>query len=116
MNVLRPLRVVVALCVLASGAAFADTVALKANLQPSSEVPPKVSHGHGMVNATFDTSSRIRFFRNNNDTSDVTVPTLTQITGIEFVLTGASEKTRYGKTTPETATLRTGAFFSNRTN
>lgn len=58
MNVLRPLRVVVALCVLASGAAFADTVALKANLQPSSEVPPKVSHGHGMVNATFDTSSR----------------------------------------------------------
>lgn len=58
MNVLRPLRVAVALCVLASGAAFADTVALKADLQPSSEVPPKVSHGHGMLNATFDTSSR----------------------------------------------------------
>ena len=58
MNVLRPLRVAVALCVLASGAAFADTVALKADLQPSSEVPPKVSHGHGALNATFDTSSR----------------------------------------------------------
>jgi len=58
MNVLRPLRVAVALCVLASGAAFADTVALKADLQPSSEVPPKVSHGHGTLNATFDTSSR----------------------------------------------------------
>jgi len=58
MNLLRPLRVAVALCVLASGAAFADTVALKANLQPSSEVPPKVSHGHGTLNATFDTSSR----------------------------------------------------------
>jgi hypothetical protein len=58
MNVLRPLRVAAALCVLASGAAFADTVALKADLEPSSEVPPRVSHGHGMVNATFDTSSR----------------------------------------------------------
>ena len=66
--------------------------------------------------APFDTSSRVRFFRNNNDTSDVTVPTLAQITGIEFVLTGASETARYGKTTPETAVLRTGAFFSNRTN
>jgi prepilin-type N-terminal cleavage/methylation domain-containing protein len=66
--------------------------------------------------APFDSSSRIRFFRNNNDTSDVTVPTLTQITGVEFLLSGASEKTRYGKTTPEVATLRTAAFFSNRVN
>lgn len=66
--------------------------------------------------APFDTSSRVRFFRNNNDTSDVTVPTLTQINGIELVFTGASERARYGKSTPETATLRTGAFFSNRTN
>lgn len=66
--------------------------------------------------APFDTSSRVRFFRDNNDTSDVTVPTLTQINGIEFVLTGASEKARYGRSTPETAVLRTGAFFSNRTN
>jgi len=59
MNVLRPLRVAVALCVLASGAAFADTVALKADLEPSSEVPPRVSHGHGALSATFDTSSRM---------------------------------------------------------
>ena len=29
--------------------AFADTVALKANLQPSSEVPPRVSKGHGIA-------------------------------------------------------------------
>ena len=43
---------------LASGAAFADTVALQANLQPSSEVPPRVSHGHGMLDATFDTSTQ----------------------------------------------------------
>jgi hypothetical protein len=42
---------------LASGAAFADTVALQANLQPSSEVPPHVSKGHGALKATFDTAT-----------------------------------------------------------
>lgn len=47
-----------ALSVLISGTAFADTVALTANLQPSSEVPPRVSKGHGMLDATFDTSSK----------------------------------------------------------
>ena len=57
MNVLRPLHVAVTLCVLASGTAFADTVALKADLEPSSEVPPRVSHGHGALNATLDTST-----------------------------------------------------------
>jgi hypothetical protein len=58
MKALRPLQLALALCVLASGAAFADTVALKADLEPSSEVPPRVSHGHGMLNATFDTSTK----------------------------------------------------------
>ncbi|MEM5295310.1 CHRD domain-containing protein [Burkholderia sp. JPY481] len=54
----RKLNLAVLLCALASSAAFADTVALKANLQPSSEVPPRVSHGHGMLNASFDTSTQ----------------------------------------------------------
>lgn len=59
MLALRPLRLVLAaFCVMASGVAFADTVALKADLEPSSEVPPRVSHGHGMLDATFDTSSK----------------------------------------------------------
>jgi hypothetical protein len=58
MLAIRPLQFAFALFVLASSAAFAETVALKANLQPSSEVPPKVSHGHGTVDATFDTSSK----------------------------------------------------------
>jgi hypothetical protein len=58
MLAIRPLQFALALFVLASSAAFADTVALKANLQPSSEVPPKVSQGHGTVDATFDTSSK----------------------------------------------------------
>jgi hypothetical protein len=63
----RILRRMTMMAALASGIAFAqgafmeaahaDTVALKADLEPSSEVPPRVSHGHGMLNATFDTSS-----------------------------------------------------------
>ncbi|MBC8746863.1 hypothetical protein OKW43_003177 [Paraburkholderia sp. WC7.3g] len=55
---LRKLNLAVVLWVLASGAAFADAVALKADLEPSSEVPPRVSHGHGTLNATFDTSTQ----------------------------------------------------------
>ncbi|MBN3812187.1 CHRD domain-containing protein [Paraburkholderia sp. Ac-20347] len=58
MKALRPLQFALALCVLASSAAIADTVALKADLEPSSEVPPRVSKGHGMLNATFDTSTK----------------------------------------------------------
>lgn len=44
---------------LVSCAAYADTVPLKANLQPSSEVPPRVSKGHGELDATFDTDTRV---------------------------------------------------------
>ncbi len=43
---------------MASSSAFADTVALQANLQPSSEVPPRVSKGHGLLKATFDTTTK----------------------------------------------------------
>ena len=47
------------LVLLAPATAFADTVALKANLQPSSEVPPRVSKGHGILDATFDTDTKV---------------------------------------------------------
>jgi prepilin-type N-terminal cleavage/methylation domain-containing protein len=68
------------------------------------------------VAAPFDTSSRFRFYRNTNDTSDVALPPLNEIMGIEFVSAGASETSRYGRSTPETAVLRTGVFFTNRNN
>jgi hypothetical protein len=60
-SIFRPrigLATVLVLSALTSAAAFADTVALKANLQPSSEVPPRVSKGHGIVEANFDTTSK----------------------------------------------------------
>jgi CHRD domain len=50
--------VVSAITSISSSSAFADTVALQANLQPSSEVPPRVSKGHGMLKATFDTTTK----------------------------------------------------------
>ena len=37
---------------------FADTVALKADLKASSEVPPTSSQGAGSVTATYDTASK----------------------------------------------------------
>ena len=66
--------------------------------------------------APFDSSSRFRFYRNDNDTSDVTVPPLTEIRGIELVLTGTSDRNRFGKATPEKASIRTAVFFVNRIN
>jgi hypothetical protein len=58
MTAIRKLSLVVVLWALASGVALADTVELKADLEPSSEVPPRVSHGHGALDATFDTSTK----------------------------------------------------------
>ena len=58
MIAIRKLSMVAVLWALASGVALADTVELKADLEPSSEVPPRVSHGHGALSATFDTSTR----------------------------------------------------------
>jgi prepilin-type N-terminal cleavage/methylation domain-containing protein len=68
------------------------------------------------IAAPFDSSSRFRFYRNSNDTSDVTLPPLNEIMGIEFVSAGASETSRHGRSAPETAVLRTGVFFTNRNN
>lgn len=66
--------------------------------------------------APFDSSSRFRFYRHANDTSDITVPPLNEISGVEFVLSGSSDRPRFGKSTPETSLLRTAVFFVNRLN
>lgn len=66
--------------------------------------------------APFDTTSHIRFYSDNNAVSTQAVPVLSTIRGIELVLVGASASPRFGRTTPETATLRTAVFFTNRIN
>lgn len=58
MHLMRKLNVAVLMWAMATGAAFADTVMLKADLQPSSEVPPNTSKGHGDLKATFDTATK----------------------------------------------------------
>lgn len=64
----------------------------------------------------FDASSRFRFYRNDNDTSDTVVPALSEIRGLELELVGASERARFGRLTPETSRLQTAVFFMNRIN
>jgi hypothetical protein len=60
MKVLRLFAAVsAAFCLAGPGLAHAETVMFKADLQPSSEVPPKTSKGHGALDATYDTSSKV---------------------------------------------------------
>ena len=66
--------------------------------------------------APFDASSRFRFYRNDQDASDATVPLLSEIRGLELELVGASERARLGRVTPETSRLQTAVFFMNRIN
>jgi len=64
--------------------------------------------------APYDTTTRFRFYRNSLDTSDIVVPPLTEIRGLEFSLVGASERSRYGRAKPETSRMQTAVFFMNR--
>jgi hypothetical protein len=66
--------------------------------------------------APFDATSRFRYYRLDQDTVDTGIPALTQIRGVRLDLLGASERNRFGKTTPETSQLQTAVFFMNRIN
>ena len=64
--------------------------------------------------APFHSTSSFRFYRQNVDTSETVVPTLTQIRGLELFLVGASERPRFGRVAAETSQLQTAVFFVNR--
>jgi type II secretory pathway pseudopilin PulG len=66
--------------------------------------------------APFDAASRFRFYRVDQDTSDVVVPPVGEIRGLDLELIGASERARFGRSTPETSRLQTAVFFMNRLN
>jgi hypothetical protein len=66
--------------------------------------------------APFDAAARFRFYRIDEDTARTAVPPFSEIRGLELRLVGASERTRFGKTTPETSRLQTAVFFINRLN
>jgi prepilin-type N-terminal cleavage/methylation domain-containing protein len=66
--------------------------------------------------APFDATSRFRYYRLDQDTVDTNTPTLGEIRGIRIDLLGASERNRFGKSSPETSRLQTAVFFMNRLN
>lgn len=65
--------------------------------------------------APFSVTSRFRFYRAGNDTSDVLVPPVHEIRGLELVLDGESMRPGQGRSAPEQASLRAGVFFANVT-
>ncbi|HTI19011.1 MAG TPA: CHRD domain-containing protein [Trinickia sp.] len=58
MRAMRKVSAALLMWGLATGVTFADQVVYKAQMTPSSEVPPTTSHGAGEVTATLDTSSK----------------------------------------------------------
>jgi hypothetical protein len=66
------------------------------------------------VATPLDAASRIRFFESGGVTAQDAVPaTLTNITGIQMVLLGESERNSPGTAAPETNTQRVSIFFRN---
>lgn len=67
------------------------------------------------LTAPLGAASHFRFYRVGRDTSDVTVPPLDEIRGLELLLEGESLRPGQGRAAPEQASLRTGVFFANVT-
>ena len=59
MQIIRKLSMALLISAVATGAAYAEEDKYKADLEPSSEVPPTTSKGHGMVQATLDPSTKL---------------------------------------------------------
>jgi hypothetical protein len=65
----------------------------------------------------FTSGAAFRFYVLNSDTSQVAVPSpLSNIRGIEFVLTARSETAPGGQAQPESTQVNTAVFFRNRLN
>lgn len=64
----------------------------------------------------FDTSARFRYYALDSDTSQITVPPVANIRGVDLQLDALSENLVAGRAAPEAAKLRTSVFFRNRIN
>ncbi|MEK7240346.1 MAG: type II secretion system protein [Gemmatimonadota bacterium] len=65
--------------------------------------------------APFDTTAMFRYYNLYADTAQTTVPTLTNIRGVELKLDAQSINRSSGQSAPESASIRTAIFFRNRT-
>jgi hypothetical protein len=66
-QVLRVALAATSCVVMATGVAHADTVQVKADLLPSSEVPPNTTSGHGDLTGTYDTATKKLQWKVNYD-------------------------------------------------
>ena len=79
-------------------------------LTPGSGTPEELA-------APFDSTAHFRFFVLDADTAQNAPPApLSDLRGLELVLTGASALVPNGDTTPKTFELTTAVFFENRRN
>lgn len=70
---------------------------------------------HEELLTPFDPSSAFRFYVANRDTSQITPPAdLSDVTGLDLVLVGASEITPQGSSAPPSFEIRTRVNFLNR--
>jgi prepilin-type N-terminal cleavage/methylation domain-containing protein len=65
--------------------------------------------------APFDTSAKFRYYNLNASTAQTTVPTLTDIRGVEVQLDAQSISRSSRQSNPESASIKTAIFFRNRT-
>lgn len=65
--------------------------------------------------APFASSAMFRFYNLNASTAQTTVPTLTDIRGVELQLDAQSINRSSGKSTPESSSITIAIFFRNRT-
>lgn len=64
--------------------------------------------------APFDTSAKFRYYNLYADTAQTTVPTLTNIRGVELMLDAQSPSRSSNRSTPEAVSIKTAIFFRNR--
>lgn len=62
----------------------------------------------------FDAAAAFRFYNLAATTAQTSVPTLTDIRGLEFFLPGESDRTARKRSAPEQADMTTSVFFVNR--
>jgi hypothetical protein len=63
--------------------------------------------------APFDASTRFRFYKAGDDTSRVVPPLVSDIRGLDLVLTAQSPRAVSGQASATTATVVTSVFFKN---
>lgn len=64
--------------------------------------------------APFDATARVNFYNLDATPAQAAVPPLANVSGLELLLHGMSERTPGGSAAPKTANLITSVFFENR--